>query len=46
VFIGFILAAMATPQLGMYKQVIAIPLWLLIVFFGYKISRKKLHNVK
>jgi L-asparagine transporter-like permease len=44
--VAFILSAMALPQLGMAKQVVAIPLWLLIVFFGYKISRKKLHNAK
>jgi L-asparagine transporter-like permease len=31
--VAFILAAMTLPQLGMVKQVIAIPLWLLIVFF-------------
>jgi L-asparagine transporter-like permease len=43
--VAFILSAMVMPQLGMAKQVIAIPLWLLIVFLGYKISRK-LHNAK
>jgi L-asparagine transporter-like permease len=42
----FILVGMSLPQLGMAKQVIAIPVWLLIVFLGYKISRKKLHNIK
>jgi hypothetical protein len=41
VFIGFILAAMATPQLGMYKQVIALPIWILVVYTVFKIIKKK-----
>ncbi|MDR1943140.1 MAG: amino acid permease [Endomicrobium sp.] len=39
VFIGFILAAMATPQLGMIKQVIALPIWIFSVYAGYKIMK-------
>ncbi|MDR1474828.1 MAG: amino acid permease [Endomicrobium sp.] len=46
VAVAFILSAMTIPQLGMAKQVVAIPLWLLIVFLGYKISKKKLHSTK
>ncbi|MDR2399877.1 MAG: amino acid permease [Endomicrobium sp.] len=38
-FIGFILAAMATPQLGMIKQVIAIPFWIFTVYIAYKILK-------
>ncbi|MDR2428037.1 MAG: amino acid permease [Endomicrobium sp.] len=37
VAVAFILAGMSLPQLGMAKQVIAIPVWLLIVFLGYKL---------
>jgi L-asparagine transporter-like permease len=40
-FYFFILIAMALPQLGMTKQVIAVPIWLIIVYFGYKITKKK-----
>ncbi|MDR2644432.1 MAG: amino acid permease, partial [Endomicrobium sp.] len=39
VFIGFTLAAMATPQLGMIKQVIALPIWIFSVYAGYKIIK-------
>jgi L-asparagine transporter-like permease len=35
-FIGFILVAMATPQLGMIKQVIALPIWIFLMYAGYK----------
>jgi L-asparagine transporter-like permease len=44
--VAFILSAMTMPRLGMAKQAVAIPLWLLIVFLGYKLSRKKLHSAK
>ena len=37
VAVTFILAGMSLPQLGMAKQIIAIPVWLLIVFLGYKL---------
>jgi L-asparagine transporter-like permease len=37
-FIIFILSAMTTPKLCMAKQVIAVPVWILIVYVGYKIS--------
>jgi L-asparagine transporter-like permease len=39
VAVVFILAGMSLPQLGMAKQVISIPIWLLIVFLGYKLLR-------
>jgi L-asparagine transporter-like permease len=41
VFYFFIMASMMLPQLGMGKQVAAVPIWLLAVYIGYKISRKK-----
>jgi L-asparagine transporter-like permease len=37
----FILATMATPKFGMAKQVIALPIWILIVYICYKITKKK-----
>jgi L-asparagine transporter-like permease len=37
VAVAFILFGMSLPQLGMAKQVVAIPIWLLIVFLGYKL---------
>jgi L-asparagine transporter-like permease len=37
VAVAVILVGMSLPQLGMAKQVIAIPVWLLIVFLGYKL---------
>ncbi|MDR3256104.1 MAG: amino acid permease [Endomicrobium sp.] len=40
-FIIFILAAMTMPQIGMAKQVIALPIWILIVYAWYKISEIK-----
>jgi L-asparagine transporter-like permease len=42
VFYIFILATMALPQIGMAKQVIAVPFWILIVYTGYKISKSKI----
>ncbi|MDR3306204.1 MAG: amino acid permease [Endomicrobium sp.] len=39
--VAFILAGMFLPQIGMAKQVIAIPVWLLIVFLGYKLRLNK-----
>jgi L-asparagine transporter-like permease len=44
IFYFFILMAMMLPQLGMAKQVIAVPIWLLIVYIGYKITRKKVYT--
>jgi L-asparagine transporter-like permease len=41
IFIIFILAVMALPQIGMTKQVIALPIWILSVYVGYKILKKK-----
>ena len=41
-FIFFILVVMATsPKLSMTKQVIAFPIWVLVVYAGYKISKIK-----
>jgi L-asparagine transporter-like permease len=43
IFYFFIMVAMTLPQLGMAKQVAAVPIWLLVVYIGHKIkiSRKK-----
>jgi L-asparagine transporter-like permease len=38
-FIVFILTAMTFPQIGMAKQVIAIPIWIFIVYIVYKIVK-------
>ncbi|MDR3195502.1 MAG: amino acid permease [Endomicrobium sp.] len=38
---AFIIAGMLLPQIGMAKQVIAIPVWLLIVFLGYKLRHNE-----
>jgi L-asparagine transporter-like permease len=38
-FYTFILAAMALPQIGMAKQVIAAPIWVIMVYIGYRISK-------
>ncbi|MDR2066268.1 MAG: amino acid permease [Endomicrobium sp.] len=40
-FILFILIAMTLPQLGMSKQVIGLPIWILVMYIGYKIIKKK-----
>ncbi|MDR2437433.1 MAG: amino acid permease [Endomicrobium sp.] len=39
-FIGFILVAMATHQLGRAKQVVATPFWVFTIYVAYKILRK------
>ncbi|MDR2437287.1 MAG: amino acid permease [Endomicrobium sp.] len=44
IFYFLIMVAMTLPQLGMAKQVIAVPIWLLVVYIGYKISRKKAYT--
>ncbi|MDR0977956.1 MAG: amino acid permease [Endomicrobium sp.] len=44
--VTFILISMSLPQFGMIKQVIAIPVWLLVIFCIYKLSRKKLQSTK
>jgi L-asparagine transporter-like permease len=40
-FIVFILIVMALPQTGMTKQLIAIPVWIFIVYIIYKILKKE-----
>jgi L-asparagine transporter-like permease len=44
IFYFLIMTAMTLPQLGMGKQVAAVPIWLLAVYIGYKISRKKVYT--
>ncbi|MDR3125124.1 MAG: amino acid permease, partial [Endomicrobium sp.] len=39
-FVLFILGAMTLSQIGMYKQVVAIPFWILFVYICYKITKK------
>ncbi|MDR0977955.1 MAG: amino acid permease [Endomicrobium sp.] len=41
IFYFFIMVIMTLPQLGMAKQVAGVPIWLLAVYIGYKILRKK-----
>jgi L-asparagine transporter-like permease len=41
VFLVFILFTMSLPQFGMLQQVIALPLWVLVVYIGYRIVIKK-----
>jgi L-asparagine transporter-like permease len=40
-FIAFILTTMTLPQVGMYKQIVAIPIWILVVYTVFKIIKKK-----
>ncbi|MDR3306201.1 MAG: amino acid permease [Endomicrobium sp.] len=40
-FIAFILTAMTFSQIGMAKQVIAIPIWVFAVYIAFKITKKK-----
>ncbi|MDR0618175.1 MAG: hypothetical protein LBG23_05430, partial [Endomicrobium sp.] len=40
-FVFFILGAMSLPQIGMSKQVVAIPFWILFVYNCYKITKNK-----
>jgi L-asparagine transporter-like permease len=40
IFIVFILTAMTSPQIGMAKQVIAIPFWIFTVYVAYKLLKK------
>lgn len=40
-FLAFVVIIMATPQCGMLKQAIALPIWILIVYIGYKISKRE-----
>lgn len=44
-FVIFVLCAMATPELGMVKAVIAVPIWIIITYIGYKL-RKSLAKPK
>jgi L-asparagine transporter-like permease len=39
-FITFILIVMAMPQAGMLSQVLALPIWIFIVYIGYKLLKK------
>jgi L-asparagine transporter-like permease len=39
-FILFILGTMTMPQLGMIIQVMSIPVWILVVYAGYKFSER------
>jgi L-asparagine transporter-like permease len=46
-FITFILVAISTPSIGMITQVISIPIWISVVYIGYKISEKsKTKNIR
>jgi L-asparagine transporter-like permease len=38
-FIAFILTVMTLPQIGMTKQVIAIPVWIFVAYLVYKIVK-------
>jgi L-asparagine transporter-like permease len=40
-FLAFILCSMALPKFGMFKQVIAVPIWILVVWIWYKLTEKK-----
>ncbi|MDR1418686.1 MAG: amino acid permease [Endomicrobium sp.] len=40
VFILFILATMTLPQIGMLKQVVGLPIWILIAYIGYKLTKR------
>ncbi|MDR3330754.1 MAG: amino acid permease [Endomicrobium sp.] len=41
IFLAFILFVMALPQFGMIKQVAALPIWILIVYIGYRIVKSR-----
>jgi L-asparagine transporter-like permease len=41
IFYTFILVVMALPKLGMFKQVIALPIWILVVYLGYSLCNLK-----
>jgi L-asparagine transporter-like permease len=45
VFLAFILFTMSLPKFGMLKQVAALPLWILIVYVGYRFIKKKDKNL-
>jgi L-asparagine transporter-like permease len=45
IFYSFILILMMVPQFGMAKHVAAIPIWLLLTYIGYKMT-KKTHATK
>jgi L-asparagine transporter-like permease len=40
-FVIFILTAMTMPKTGMLKQVIALPIWILIVYILYRLQTRK-----
>ncbi|MDR0724277.1 MAG: amino acid permease [Endomicrobium sp.] len=41
IFYSFILVTMALPRLGMFKQVIAIPIWVMVVYIGYRLFKSR-----
>jgi L-asparagine transporter-like permease len=45
VFLVFILFTMSLPHFGMLQQVIALPLWILVVYIGYRIVIKEDKNL-
>ncbi|MDR3306203.1 MAG: amino acid permease [Endomicrobium sp.] len=45
VFLVFILFTMSVPTFGMAKQVIALPLWILVVYIGYSLVIRKDKNL-
>lgn len=44
--VGFVLYAMATPALGMRNAVIAVPVWIVVVYAGYRISKLVSNSAK
>jgi L-asparagine transporter-like permease len=45
-FLIFILFAMSLPTFGMLKQVVALPLWVLVLYIAYRIATKRSSNLK
>ncbi len=45
VFLAFILFTMSLPKFGMLQQVLALPLWILVVYIGYRFVKKKDKNL-
>jgi L-asparagine transporter-like permease len=39
-FLALVLITMTTPQFGMIKQVIVLPVWIFVVYIGYKILKR------
>ncbi|MDR3346965.1 MAG: amino acid permease [Campylobacteraceae bacterium] len=44
-FVVFVLCVMATPEFGMFYSVVAVPLWIIFMYFVYRFGKKQASRI-